>query len=366
MNTLKQRGAFISYSRKDKEFALALASELRAAGYLIWLDQLDIPTGARWDDEVEKALHDYEIFLIILTPSSVSSENVKDEIGYAIDHGKRIMPVLLEACDVPLRLRRFQYVDFTKLEFSEGIARAKQLLNNLLNEESKPVTTSPEREQPKAPDREVIPAYSLPNTKKPVPGRSVGAGVGIFSLVACLGLLGILILLRRPSFPGIPVTSTSLPDLTVTPKPSLPSGTYIIPVGDSSVTIDGVCNIATEYNDALREIFQDFDQQTGTVYLKHDGEFLYVCMEGAVGTNPDRFVSLEFATNSDPIVSINASPVSGATSASTGITGWSASALTGSKEIAEFRVPIEATYGSPCYKVFRMSVFHFWMSGMCQ
>ena len=108
MNTLKRRGAFISYSRRDKEFALEFARELRAAGYLVWLDQLDIPTGARWDDEVEKALREHEIFLIILTPASVSSENVKDEIGYAIDHGKRIMPVLLEACDVPLRLRRFQ------------------------------------------------------------------------------------------------------------------------------------------------------------------------------------------------------------------------------------------------------------------
>lgn len=60
---LKQRGAFISYSRRDKDFAVELARELRAAGYLVWLDQLDIPTGARWDDEVEKALREHEIFL---------------------------------------------------------------------------------------------------------------------------------------------------------------------------------------------------------------------------------------------------------------------------------------------------------------
>jgi hypothetical protein len=175
--------------------------------------------------------------------------------------------------------------------------------------------------------------------------------------------MGVMIFLRGLNFAGNPTTPSPLLDFTVTPKPSLPSGTYIIPVGNNSVSVDGICNTATEYDDALKGTFQDSDQQTGTVYLKHDGEFLYVCMEGAVGTNPDRFVSLEFATNSNPIVSINASPVSGATSASSGITGWSASAGTGSKDIAEFRVPIKATYGSPCYKVFRMSVFHFWMSG---
>lgn len=165
MNTPKRRGTFISYSRRDKEFALELARELRAAGCLIWLDQLDIPTGARWDDEVEKALREHENFLIILTPASVSSENVKDEIGYAIDHAKRIMPVLLEQCDVPLRLRRFQYVDFTKIEFGEGIRRAKQLLEDLLHEQPEPAeTTGPEPEPQTASDREAKPARPIPET----------------------------------------------------------------------------------------------------------------------------------------------------------------------------------------------------------
>jgi hypothetical protein len=39
----KKRHTFISYSRINKEFALKLASELKAAGFPIWLDQLDIP-----------------------------------------------------------------------------------------------------------------------------------------------------------------------------------------------------------------------------------------------------------------------------------------------------------------------------------
>jgi hypothetical protein len=77
---------------------------------------VDIPTGSRWDDEVERALEACEIFMVILTPASSKSDNVKDEIGYAIDTGKRILPILLENAKVPLRLRRFQYVDFTKKE----------------------------------------------------------------------------------------------------------------------------------------------------------------------------------------------------------------------------------------------------------
>ena len=89
----KRRLTFISYSRIDQEFALKLARELKSAGFLIWLDQLDIPTGARWDDEIEKALSECGIFMAILTPASIASENAKDEFGYAIDHGKRILPI---------------------------------------------------------------------------------------------------------------------------------------------------------------------------------------------------------------------------------------------------------------------------------
>lgn len=42
-----QRRTFLSYSRNDKDFTLQLANELKAAGFPLWIDQLDIPTGAR-------------------------------------------------------------------------------------------------------------------------------------------------------------------------------------------------------------------------------------------------------------------------------------------------------------------------------
>jgi len=138
MANIKQRRTFISYSRTNKDFALKLSKELRTSGFNIWLDLLDIPTGSRWDDEVEKALESCEIFMVILTPASSASDNVKDEIGYAIDTGKHILPVLLENAKVPLRLRRFQYVDFTLKNFEEGVESAKQLLTDLINETTIP------------------------------------------------------------------------------------------------------------------------------------------------------------------------------------------------------------------------------------
>jgi hypothetical protein len=144
----KQRKTFISYSRVNKDFAVRLARELKSEGFAVWLDQLDIPAGARWDVELEQALEESEIFMVIMTAAAISSENVRDEIGYAIDNGKRFLPVLLEPCNVPLRLRRFQYVDFTNKNFDEGVDSAKELLRTLIAQPTSPrIELSPEDQE---------------------------------------------------------------------------------------------------------------------------------------------------------------------------------------------------------------------------
>src|SRR5689334_2591696 len=97
--------AFFSYSRADGEFVLKLAKDLRAAGASVWLDQLDIKAGQHWDRAVENALSRCPALLVILSPSSVDSPNVMDEVGFAIDEKKPVIPVLHKDCKIPLRLR---------------------------------------------------------------------------------------------------------------------------------------------------------------------------------------------------------------------------------------------------------------------
>lgn len=104
---------FFSYARADSEFALKLAENMRSAEVDIWIDQLDIPTGARWDQTVEDALKACPRFLIILSPASIASQNVMDEVAFAIDQNKKILPVFYRKCDIPFRLKRLQHIDFT-------------------------------------------------------------------------------------------------------------------------------------------------------------------------------------------------------------------------------------------------------------
>ena len=112
--------AFISYCRDDQEFALRLAQDLKDAGAAVWLDQLDIKPGHPWDNAVEGALRAATKMLVILTPTSVSSENVRDEIAYALKQGKIVIPVLYMECEIPLRLERKQHIDF-RANYARGL-----------------------------------------------------------------------------------------------------------------------------------------------------------------------------------------------------------------------------------------------------
>jgi hypothetical protein len=113
--------AFISYSREDSEFAFRLAQDLRAAGANVWLDQLDIQPGRPWDNAIEDALMGAPQMLIVLSPSSAKSDNVRNEISFALDQGKIIVPVLYKDCVVPLRLQRSQRIDF-RADYATGLA----------------------------------------------------------------------------------------------------------------------------------------------------------------------------------------------------------------------------------------------------
>lgn len=114
--------AFISYAREDTGFVLRLAGDLKARGANIWLDQLDIRPGQPWDREVERALTDCDEMLVILSPASIASKNVMDEVSFALDESKAVIPVLHGDCKVPFRLRRLHYVDF-KPDYEQGLER---------------------------------------------------------------------------------------------------------------------------------------------------------------------------------------------------------------------------------------------------
>jgi predicted MPP superfamily phosphohydrolase len=112
---------FFCYAREDQEFALKMAQNLKDRGVDIWIDQWNIRPGADWDREIDKAIDDCGKFLIILSPNSSESYEVRCELRTALDGKKKIFPILFKKCQIPRQLRVVQYSDFTRSDSDDDI-----------------------------------------------------------------------------------------------------------------------------------------------------------------------------------------------------------------------------------------------------
>jgi len=120
---------FVSYAREDYDAAQRLTADLRTAGIDVWIDQRNIRAGEKWDTAVETALNQSPSMLVILSPDSVQSQAVMDEVSYALDEGKCVVPVIHRDCRIPMRMRRLQYVDLTQ-SYDDGVVRVVEALRN--------------------------------------------------------------------------------------------------------------------------------------------------------------------------------------------------------------------------------------------
>ncbi len=125
---MEYKNIFFSYSRADgSEFALRLALDLQQEGFNVWIDQQDIRAGSEWDLEIEKALETCDCLLFIESEKSVTSTNVLDEVYYALDQNKPVIPVILTDSKTPFRIKRLQHIDFTA-SYERGLRHLVQEL----------------------------------------------------------------------------------------------------------------------------------------------------------------------------------------------------------------------------------------------
>jgi hypothetical protein len=85
---------FISYSRHDQEFVTRLASDLNAHVAFVWFDRSTIQPGQKWHDEIMEGIRDCKAFILILSPDSMESQYVREEVNKALELGKTIFPIL--------------------------------------------------------------------------------------------------------------------------------------------------------------------------------------------------------------------------------------------------------------------------------
>ena len=131
-------GIFISYSHDDKDFVDILASRLDKDEIKYWRDEKNLFIGDILDKAISQGIQESLLFLIVLTPTSISSRWVGrelDEAAHAEVEGRKIvLPVIangLTAEQVPARLRNKVYLDLNK-SFEDGYAKLTRSIRHHL------------------------------------------------------------------------------------------------------------------------------------------------------------------------------------------------------------------------------------------
>src|SRR5262249_34944498 len=90
---------FISYSRRDLDFAQKIVDALKANSLDIWVDWDSIPKGEDWWQHIQSGIEEADAFLFLISPDSATSKVCKDEIDHAVLNGKRILPIVIRNTD---------------------------------------------------------------------------------------------------------------------------------------------------------------------------------------------------------------------------------------------------------------------------
>lgn len=112
---------FLCHSSNDKPAVRELYQKLRAEPWIDpWLDEKKLLPGQDWDLSIEKAVEDSHAVLVCVSNDSVTKEGyIQKELRFVLDIALTkpeeeifVIPLRLENCQPPRRLRAFHYVDY--------------------------------------------------------------------------------------------------------------------------------------------------------------------------------------------------------------------------------------------------------------
>lgn len=110
---------FISYSRRNSAWVRnELLPKLEAQGVRVCIDFRNFALGAPLISEIERAVLESRKTLLVLTPDYLASQWTEFEnlLVATLDpaaRARRMLSLMLEPCELPLRLRQLIYLDFS-------------------------------------------------------------------------------------------------------------------------------------------------------------------------------------------------------------------------------------------------------------
>jgi hypothetical protein len=122
---------FLSYARPDEERVREIHTLLANAGWLPWMDTQNIVGGMDWERQIQEQIRQADLFFLFASPQSVARRGIlQREIRTALHQAQEflpadifIVPLLLEDCEIPDEISRYQWVDIRQPDWQEQLIR---------------------------------------------------------------------------------------------------------------------------------------------------------------------------------------------------------------------------------------------------
>ena len=126
---------FISYAKEDINFAEKLYSFLEENDFYPWLDKKDLLPGQDWNLIITKTLREADYIIVLLSHNSVQKRGyVQREFKLALDYYEEkldddiyLIPLKINNCEIPLKLSKFQWIDYDENDSFEKILKSLNL-----------------------------------------------------------------------------------------------------------------------------------------------------------------------------------------------------------------------------------------------
>ncbi|MCK6627277.1 MAG: toll/interleukin-1 receptor domain-containing protein [Anaerolineae bacterium] len=193
--TPQGQDVFISYSTKNLDFVQQLYQKLTSRGLSVWFDKQSIEGATQWRESIVTGIMNCKVFLLVLSPESAASDNVRKEIDLAEHHKKKIFPLMWREVrplppSIQYQLAGTQYISFDGTPSEENFNKVYHVVDKLLGGSGVAEAAAGEKaiQAPGVTDQPAASTAPTASSGRPRRGTApevgvIAAGIGVMSKV---------------------------------------------------------------------------------------------------------------------------------------------------------------------------------------
>ncbi len=124
---------FISHSSHDQGLVISLANLLSKFGVAVFVAEWYLDPGERLDKKVFTQITNSDCIVALLTRNGIRSNWVQQEVGYSLQQGKLVVPIVEKGIDSKdlAALQGMEYIEYDPYQYHQALIKLSTYVKSL-------------------------------------------------------------------------------------------------------------------------------------------------------------------------------------------------------------------------------------------